>query len=315
MRPRSSARSARRSRLVDGRREWLFAEHVHVAAQAGLDGVRMLRTGSQHEDRVQLLGREHVLDCRIAGAKAPASHQRSGIRATRYECRQLDVIPLDQGRQLRDGGDVACADHADAGLGRRAHRAPSATATSARMPRSAPCGPRETDRRIGQIRWVPTVLVFKGENVVVAEGSQGREDAGPGHDAVADDARAHRALGRCDAGGLRRLKWCVRVGEDEVLDVHVPDQVALDAQRLFVGLVVGERQVGLVVQDADRVVVHLAHQSCGLGRRLRHGAEVVLDARGVPRRLRLLAPACASASTSRSQCAAWSWSPGCHDPA
>ena len=150
------------------------------------------------------------------------------------------------------------------------------------MPRSACAARAKPTRRIGQIRWVPAVLVLEGEDVVVAEGSQGREDVGPGHDAVADDARAHRALGRRDAGGLGRLERCVRVGEHEVLDVHVPDQVALDAQRLLVGLVVGERQVGLVVQDPDRGVVDLTHQPCGLGRRLGHGPEVVLDAEPYP---------------------------------
>ena len=62
-------------RLVGGRRERLFAEHVDVAPQAGVDGVRMLRAGSQHEDRVQVLGREHVLDRPVGGAEAPAPHQ------------------------------------------------------------------------------------------------------------------------------------------------------------------------------------------------------------------------------------------------
>ena len=68
-------------RLVGGRREGLLAEHVDVAPQAGVDGVRMLRPRSQHEDRVQVLGREHVLDRPVGGAEAPASHQRSGVRA------------------------------------------------------------------------------------------------------------------------------------------------------------------------------------------------------------------------------------------
>ena len=104
----------------------------------------------------------------------------------------------------------------------------------------------------------------------------------PGDDAVADDARAHRALGRRDARGFGRLERRVRVGEHEVLHVHVPDQVALDAQRLFVRLVVGERQVGLVVQDPYRGVVDLAHEPCRLGRGLGHGPEVVLHAQPYP---------------------------------
>ena len=70
--------------------------------------------------------------------------------------------------------------------------------------------------------------------------------------------------------------------EYEVLHVHVPDQVALDAQRLLVGFVVGERQVGLVVQDPYRRVVDLPHQPCRLSGGLGHGAEVVLDAEPYP---------------------------------
>ena len=64
--------------------------------------------------------------------------------------------------------------------------------------------------------------------------------------------------------------------------MHVPDQVALDAQRLLVRLVVGERQVGLVVEDPYRGVVDLTHQPCRLGRGLGHGPEVVLDAQAYP---------------------------------
>ena len=64
--------------------------------------------------------------------------------------------------------------------------------------------------------------------------------------------------------------------------MHVPDQVALDAQRLLVGLVVSERQIGLVVEDPYCIVVYLTHQPCRLGRGLRHGPEVVLDAQAYP---------------------------------
>ena len=68
-------------RLVGGRREGLLAEHVEVAPQAGVDGVRMLRAGSQHEDRVQVFGGEHVFDRPVGGAEAPAAHQWPGVRA------------------------------------------------------------------------------------------------------------------------------------------------------------------------------------------------------------------------------------------
>ncbi len=93
-------------RFVGGRREGLLAEHVDVASQAGLDGVRVFRAGGQHEDRVQVLGVEHVLDGSVGGAETPAPHQRSGVRAAGHEGREFHVVALDQGRQLGDGGDV-----------------------------------------------------------------------------------------------------------------------------------------------------------------------------------------------------------------
>ena len=282
MRPCWSARSARRSASsADGASGFSQNTSTSRRRQAST-ACACSERGSQHEDRVQVLGREHVLDRPVGGAEAPAAHQRSGVLAARHECRELHVVPLDQCRQLRDGGDVSRADDADAGPGLRAHRALSAAASSARKARSAAADRAKPTAGSGRSCWVPAVFVLEGEDVVVAEGGQGREDAAPGHDAVADDARAHRALGRRDPRGFGRLERRVRVGEHEVLHVHVPDQVALDAQRLFVGLVVGERQIGLVVQDPYRGVVDLTHQPCRLGRRLRHGPEVVLHAQPYP---------------------------------
>ena len=96
--------------------------------------------------------------------------------------------------------------------------------------------------------------------------------------------------------------------------MHVPDQVALDAQRLLVRFVVGERQVGLVVQDPYRRVVDLPHQPCRLSGGLGHGAEVVLDAEPYPG-VRASGASVRRAATSRSQWAGRSRWSGCHEPA
>ena len=80
-------------RLLDGRRERFLAEHIHIPPQARVDGVRMLRTGSQHEHRVQLLRAQHVLDRLVGGAEAPAPHQRYRVRAARHQCRRVPRRP------------------------------------------------------------------------------------------------------------------------------------------------------------------------------------------------------------------------------
>src|SRR5579859_6917210 len=82
----------------------------------------MLRTRGQDEDRVQVLGGEHVLDPGVCATEAPAPHERPGVGAARDERGELHVVALDQGGQLGDGGDVPRSDDADSGPGLRAHR-------------------------------------------------------------------------------------------------------------------------------------------------------------------------------------------------
>ena len=139
-------------------------------------------------------------------------------------------------------------------------------------------GVLEADCGLGQVLRMPAILVLEGEYVVVSAAHELLEDVWPRHDAGTDDPGPDRPFLGLDPRGVGGPEWRIGILEDQILDVHVTDEVTLDGEGLLPGLVVGEGQVRLVVQDADGGRVDLADKTGGVGGRLRHGAEVVLDA-------------------------------------
>jgi len=77
-----------------------------------------------------------------------------------------------------------------------------------------------------------------------------------------------------------RLERGIPVDEDKVLSLDVLDPISLQWDRLCMVLLMREAEIGLVIEDADAGMVDVLHEaSCGVGR-VRHRAEVILDADG-----------------------------------
>jgi hypothetical protein len=77
-----------------------------------------------------------------------------------------------------------------------------------------------------------------------------------------------------------RLERGIPIDEDKVLSLDVLDPISLQWDRLCMVLLMREAEIGSVIEDADSGMVDVLHEaSCGVSR-VRHRAEVILDADG-----------------------------------
>ena len=125
---------------------------------------------------------------------------------------------------------------------------------------------------------MPAVLEFDAQDVVVAVLQQRGEDLRPRNDAASHDTGPDGPLGGVDPGRFRGAECCVGIREDQVLYMHVTNEITLNSKGLFERFVVREGQVRLIVENTDGGVCYFPDEGGGVCRGLGHSAEVVFHA-------------------------------------
>lgn len=92
----------------------LLIEDIDAGPESALDGGDVLGARREHEDGIELVGGQHVVDRAVDVLEAPSPLERARVVPPGDQGAQHDIVALDEGRQLGDRGDVAGAHDADA---------------------------------------------------------------------------------------------------------------------------------------------------------------------------------------------------------